>query len=80
MGHVNRVPDQEVGRFRPCQPRPPPGDVAVDSAEVKDGFQAKAERAERPGGNRACLALARRLLKKSLHTLRELGEDDLLPA
>jgi len=35
--------------------------------------------AERLGGNRACLALARKLLKKSFHTLRELGDDALLP-
>jgi hypothetical protein len=32
------------------------------------------------GGNRACLAVARRLLKRSYHTLRELGEDALTPA
>jgi transposase len=36
--------------------------------------------AERLGGNRACLALARKLLKKSFHTLRELGDEALLPA
>ena len=36
--------------------------------------------AERLGGNRACLALARKLLKRSYHTLRELGEEALLPA
>jgi transposase len=36
--------------------------------------------ADRLGGNRACLALARKLLKKSFHTLRELGDDALLPA
>ena len=35
--------------------------------------------AERLGGNRACLALARKLLKRSFHTLRELGDDALLP-
>ena len=33
--------------------------------------------AERLGGNRACLALARKLLKRSYHTLRELGDDAL---
>ncbi len=32
------------------------------------------------GGNRACLALARKLLKRSYHTLRELGEQALQPA
>ena len=31
--------------------------------------------AERLGGNRACLALARKLLKRSYHTLRDLGEE-----
>ena len=36
--------------------------------------------AERLGGNRACLSLARKLLKRSYHTLRELGEEALAPA
>jgi transposase len=36
--------------------------------------------AARLGGNRACLAVARRLLKRSYHSLRELGEDALQPA
>ena len=36
--------------------------------------------AERLGGNRACLALARNLLKRSFHTLRELGEEAIAPA
>jgi transposase len=35
---------------------------------------------ERIGGNRACLALTRKLLKRSYHTLRELGEEALQPA
>jgi transposase len=35
--------------------------------------------AERIGGNRACLALARKLLKRSYHILRELGEPALEP-
>jgi transposase len=35
---------------------------------------------ERIGGNRACLSVARKLLKRSYHTLRELGEDALQPA
>jgi transposase len=37
------------------------------------------EAAARLGGNRACLALARKLLKRCYHTLRELGEDALAP-
>src|SRR4051812_46311011 len=36
--------------------------------------------AEGLGGNRACLAVARKLLKRSYHTLRELGEEALAPA
>lgn len=35
---------------------------------------------ERLGGNRACLAIARKLLKRSYHTLNELGEEALQPA
>ncbi|HEY3946953.1 MAG TPA: IS110 family transposase [Solirubrobacteraceae bacterium] len=36
--------------------------------------------AERLGNNRACLAIARKLLKRSYHVLRELGEEALQPA
>lgn len=36
--------------------------------------------AERLGGNRACLAVARKLCQRSYHTLRELGDDALQPA
>lgn len=36
--------------------------------------------AARLGGNRACLAIARKLLKRSFHILRELGEEALQPA
>ena len=36
--------------------------------------------AERLGANRACLSVARKLLKRSYHTLRELGEEGLQPA
>jgi transposase len=35
---------------------------------------------ERIGGNRACLSIARKLLKRSYHTLRDLGEEALAPA
>jgi transposase len=34
---------------------------------------------DRIGGNRACLALARKMLKRCYHTLRELGDDALAP-
>jgi transposase len=36
--------------------------------------------AERIGGNRACLALARKLLKRSYHILKALGDDAIKPA
>ena len=39
-----------------------------------------AKTAARLGGNRACLSVARKLLKRSYHTLRELGEEGLQPA
>jgi transposase len=35
---------------------------------------------ERIGGGRACLSVARKLLKRSYHTLRELGQEALAPA
>ena len=35
---------------------------------------------ERIGGGRACIAIARKLLKRSYHTLRELDEEALAPA
>jgi transposase len=35
---------------------------------------------EGSGGNRACLSIARKLLKRSYHSLRELGEAALTPA
>ena len=38
------------------------------------------ETAARLGHNRACLSVARKLLKRSYHTLRELGEEALQPA
>jgi hypothetical protein len=36
--------------------------------------------AERLGSNRACVAIARKLLARSYHTLRDLGEEALQPA
>jgi transposase len=38
------------------------------------------ETKERIGGGRACIAVARKLLKRSYHTLRELGQEALAPA
>ena len=48
--------------------------AAPDAAPTATYYQ---QAAERIGGNRACLALARKLLKRSYHTLRELGEEAL---
>jgi transposase len=36
--------------------------------------------ADRLGGNRACLSVARRLHRRAYHTLSELGEEALQPA
>src|SRR5204863_6753249 len=47
------------------------------SCPDRDYYQ---QAAERLGGNRACLAVARKLLKRSYHTLRELGDEALQPA
>jgi len=52
--------------------------VARRPASPDRGYYEQA--AERLGGNRACLSVARRLLKRSFHTLRELGEEALAPA
>ena len=38
------------------------------------------ESKQRLGSNRACLSVARRLLKRAYHTLSELGEEALQPA
>jgi transposase len=38
------------------------------------------ESKDRLGANRACLSIARKLLKRAYHTLRELGEEALQPA
>jgi transposase len=46
-------------------------------APERDYYQ---QAAARLGGNRACLAIARKLLKRAYHTLRELGQEALQPA
>jgi transposase len=52
--------------------------VARHPASPDRGYYEQAS--HRLGGNRACLAIARKLLKRSFHTLRELGEEALSPA
>jgi hypothetical protein len=62
-------------------PAQPPENIAVMSTipgTTKSRYYVAA--AARLGGNRACLAVARKLLKRSYHTLRELGEEALQPA
>ena len=43
-------------------------------------YEYYSQAAERLGSNRARLSVARRLLKRSYHLLRELGEEALAPA
>jgi len=64
-----RVPDQ--ARFEAAQ------SAARAGSPDRDYYR---QAAERLGANRACLAVARKLLKRSYHTLRELGEEALQPA
>ena len=47
------------------------------SSPDRDYFE---QASDRLGANRACLSIARKLLKRSYHTLRELGEEALQPA
>ena len=60
-----------LGAVRGRPDRQPPG------SPDRDYFL---QAAERLGRNRACLALARKLLKRCYHTLRDLGEEGLAPA
>jgi len=65
---------------------PPALRWALYEAAQRTRFPASPDRpyyqqlAARIGGNRACLALARKLLKRSYHILRELGDHALAPA
>lgn len=64
---------------------PPALRWALYEAAQRARFPASPDRAyyqqlaERIGGNRACLALARKLLKRSYHLLKELGDQALAP-
>jgi hypothetical protein len=53
-------------------------DGAMETA-ASLGMRYISKAAERLGGNRGWLAVARKLLKRSDHTLRELGEETLAP-
>jgi transposase len=64
---------------------PPALRWALYEAAQRARFPASPDRAyylqlaERIGGNRACLALARKLLKRSYHILKALGDQALTP-
>jgi transposase len=60
-----------LGAVRGRPGRPPPDQPDRDYYE---------QAADRLGSNGACLSIARKLLKRSYHTLRELGEEALQPA
>jgi hypothetical protein len=73
-------PDTSPDKDRPrCAGRStkPPQAVRRPGSPDRDYYN---QAAERLGGNRACLALARKLLKRSYHLLRDLGDEALQPA
>ena len=73
-------PDTSPAKARPlCAGRcmRPPRPPAASSSPDRDYFL---QAAERLGRNRACLALARKLLKRCYHTLKDLGDEALAPA
>jgi hypothetical protein len=82
----HRLPVRPPPRARASLPSGPPAlRWALYEAAQRARFPGSPDRdwyletAERLGGNRACLALARKLVKRCYHTLRELGEDALAP-
>ena len=76
--------DQHRSRGHLSRQGPPALRWALYEAAQRARFPASPDRAyyeqlaERIGGNRACLALARKLLKRSYHILKELGDQALL--
>jgi len=77
--HSNRAP----GHL--SRQGPPALRWALYEAAQRARFPASPDRpyyeqlAARIGGNRACLALARKLLKRTYHILKELGDQALAP-
>ena len=73
-GHLSRQgpTGAALGALRSRPMRPP--------ARARPTTTTTSQAAARLGGNRACLAVARKLLKRSYHTLRELGEEAMAPA
>jgi transposase len=75
----HRAPGHLSAKDRPrCAGRYEAAQVARHPRSPDRAYYLQA--AERIGGNRACLAVARKLLKRCYHTLRELGEEALQPA
>ena len=84
-GH-HRAPIRPAPRARASlPPRTPALRWALYEAAQRARFPASPDRqyylqlAERIGGNRACLALSRKLLKRCHHILKELGDQALQP-
>jgi transposase len=81
-----RQSDQRRAPGRLSRQGPPALRWALYEAAQRARFPTSPDReyylktAERIGGNRACLALARKLLKRSYHILRDLGDEALAPA
>jgi transposase len=72
-GHLSRQGPRRCAGRSSRPPNAPAGPASPDHHYYL-------QTAERLGGNRACLAVTRKLLKRSYHTLRELGEEALQPA
>jgi pimeloyl-ACP methyl ester carboxylesterase len=73
-GHLSR---QRAARFALGAVR---GRTANPAADDEPGSRLLRAGSGADGGSRACLSVARKLLTRSYHTLRELGEEALQPA
>ncbi|MHB8689786.1 MAG: IS110 family transposase [Solirubrobacteraceae bacterium] len=87
QGQITPI-DRELGIYARAQPgcRAILGLYGIGPLRMSPGAATPAPTAsttsrpnERIGGNRACLAIARKLLKRCYHTLRELGPEALTP-
>ncbi len=69
-----------AGVVDPARSHPRPACAGAAAARLQGADRGVLRDRRAVGGNRACLALARKLLKRCYHTLRELGDDALAPA
>jgi hypothetical protein len=76
VAHLGTSPGRDRRRCAGSCTRPPESAAAATAAQIASTYLAAKEPI---GGNRACLSVARKLLKRSYHTLRELGEEALAP-